>query len=304
MKAPSGKSWLVVGIVLIVVVHVVFGVRRSAANRTAVLVFPAANSRETYFTLHNIRAAQAFGAGAGVKVGILDHSFGTVHHAELYAGGRNFVAGNDEFLTEREWHGYWMATVLHEIAPGAQLFALNTYSFDGPEQRADAMVRAIDWAIENKLDVLSYSAAAFVGEPRRRLDAALQRAHAAGIVTTFLHTAEAGNILPTGLWEDVEDGRAPDVNVLQYDYSVVFIDRYRRAMAGEKTGEPPFLSLSSTAAVTAGVVALMKGVEPRLTPAQCRAILTETSKPMQFDRRKPPRVLDALAAVERAKRAL
>ena len=51
------------------------------------LVFPGANSRVTYFTVHNIAAAQAVARGRGVKAGILDHSFGIDAHAPLYAGG-------------------------------------------------------------------------------------------------------------------------------------------------------------------------------------------------------------------------
>ena len=302
MRFRTKKTWLAAIAVVIVGIPTAYIALHRGDNPDAVLVFPGGNSRETYFTLHNVKAAQAYSTGGGVKVGILDHSFATELHPALYAGARNFVEGSDEFLTTREWHGYWMATVLHEIAPGAKIYALNTYSFAGQAQRAKAMSDAITWAIENKLDVLSYSAAAFDGESRTLLDAALQRAHDAGIVTAFLHVAEPGNILPSGLWNGTEDGREPDVNVLQYDYSVVFIDDYRKAVAGQKGRQPPFLSLSSTAPVVAGVVALIKNLKPDLTPAECQAILRETSRPLDYNGRKPTRVLDALAAVERVKR--
>ena len=302
MRVRMKKTWLAAIAVVIVGIPAAYSMRHRGDNPDSVLVFPGGNSRETYFTLHNVKAAQAWSTGSGIKVGILDHSFATQLHPGLYAGARNFVEGNDEFLTTREWHGYWMATVLHEIAPGAKIYALNTYSFAGQAQRAKAMCDAITWAIENKLDVLSYSAAAFDGESRTLLDAALQRAHDAGIVTTFLHVAEPGNILPSGLWSGTEDGREPDVNVLQFDYSVVFIDDYRKAIAGQEPRQRPFLSLSSTAPVVAGVVALIKNLKPDLTPAECQAILRETSRPLDYDGRKPPRVLDALAAVERVKR--
>jgi hypothetical protein len=199
----------------------------------SVLVFPGANSRETYFTLHNIKAAQLLSKGNGIKVGILDHSFATELHPKLYAGGKNFVKDNEELLTKKEWHGYWMATVLREIAPEVEIYALNTYVFDGLAARAEAMAKAIDWAIEQKLDILTYSAEAFKGEPRKILDNALDRAHKANIITTFIHTGHPGNILPSGLWSGNDDGREPDVNVLHYDYSVVFIDEYRKAMVGE-----------------------------------------------------------------------
>jgi subtilisin family serine protease len=271
------------------------------ANDPSVLVFPGANSRENYFTLHNIKAAQLLSKGNGVKVGILDHSFATELHPKLYAGGQNFVKGNEELLTRKEWHGYWMATVLREIAPEVKIYALNTYVFDGLKARAEAMAKAIDWAIEQKLDILTYSAEVFMGEPRKILDNALDRAHKANIITTFIHTGHPGNILPSGLWSGNDDGREPDVNVLHYDYSVVFIDEYRKAMAGEKTWYRPFFSVSSTSPVVGGVVALMKSLKPGLTPAQCRKILRETAKPMDFEGERPLRVLDALAALQEVK---
>lgn len=268
---------------------------------SSVLVFPGANSHETYFSLHKIREAQLSSKGKGVKVGILDHSFGTMFHPKLYAGGKNFVKDEEECLTKQEWHGYWMAIVLREIAPEAEIYVLNTYVFDGLEARAEAMAKAIDWAIEQKLDILTYSAEAFKGEPRKILDKALDKAHKANIITTFIHTGHLGNILPGGLWGGMDDGREPDINVLQYDYSVVFIDEYRKAMAGEKTWYQPFFSLSSTSPVVGGVVALMKSLKSGLTPAQCQKILRETAHPIDFEGEKPPRVLDAAAALERVK---
>lgn len=267
----------------------------------SVLVFPGANSRETYFSLHKIGEAQLSSKGKGIKVGILDHSFGTMLHPKLYAGGKNFVKDKEEFLTDREWHGYWMATVLREIAPEAEIYALNTYDFSGVEARAEAMARAIDWAIEQKIDILTYSAAAFAGAARETLDKALDKAHKANIITTFIHTGHPGNILPSGLWADPDDGREPDINVLHYDYSVVFIDEYRKAMAEGKSPSQPFLSVSSTSPVVGGVVAMMKSLDPELTPARCRKILRETARPLDFEGGKPMRVLDAAAAIERVK---
>ncbi|MBI2837848.1 MAG: peptidase [Acidobacteria bacterium] len=272
-----------------------------AEDPKSVLVFPGANKRETYFTIHNLRAAQGLSTGRGIKVGILDHSFGTTLHPKLYAEGRNFVKGDEASLSEHEWHGYWMAAVLREIAPEAEIYALNIIVFDDPAATMDAMSRAIDWAVERRIDVLTYSQEAVKGEPRTVLDRALDRAHKAGIVTTFIHCSEPGNILPSGLWSGTDDGREPDVNVLHYDYSVVFIDEYRKAVAGEKTWYQPFLSVSSTSPVVGGVVALMKGLKPDLTPAQCKAILRETARPLEFEGETAPRTLDAGAAVSRVK---
>ena len=64
--------------------------QQPSSEPPAILVFPNANSRPTYFSIHNIREAWEISRGAGVKVGILDHSFGFRTHPGLYAGGQNF----------------------------------------------------------------------------------------------------------------------------------------------------------------------------------------------------------------------
>lgn len=268
-----------------------------------ILYFPNANSRPTYLTVHDVQAAWAVTKGAGVKVGILDHSFGFRVHPGLYAGGRTFQTDDwAESFDSTSHHGYWMARTLREIAPEVEIYALGTYSSD-ETHKVDAMIRAIDWAIEHHLDVLTYSARRFSPEQRARLDEAVDRALAHGIVTTFIHYPHPGNLLPTWLGPRTgDDEREPDVNILQYDYSVIFTERYADWMErGTASGYRPFLSLSSTAPVTAGFVALVKSVRPDLGPAEVKRVLMETSRPMTFEGQEAPRVVDVAAAVRAAR---
>lgn len=192
----------------------------------------------------------------------------------------------------------WIHTLICTL--DAEIFALNTYSKDFTD-RAQAMAKAIDWAIEQKLNVLTYSADVISGGPGKILDAALARAHRAGIVTTFIHCAHEGNIMPSGLWPGPESGREPELNVLHYDYSVVIIEEYRKAVAGEKTWYQPCLSVSSTSPVVGGIVAMMKSLRPSLTPAECKKILRETSHPITFEGKTAPRGLEALAALQKVR---
>jgi len=265
-----------------------------------VMVFPDANSRPTYFTIHYIHQAQKLSRGKGCKVGILDHSFGMDLHPDLYAGGKNFVKDDETFLTHREWHGYWMAVALHEVAPEADIYALNIVSFIDRDAMADAVSRAVDWAIEQEIDVLTYSQAGVKAEFKPIFNQALDRASQAGIITTFIHTGHSGNIMPTGLWSGQDDGREPDINVFHYDYTVIPIDEYQKLKNGEKTWwNPPFLSVSSTSPVLGGIVAMMKSLSPEMTSEQCRKILIETSFPMEFEGEYAPRVMDAYSAVKK-----
>jgi subtilisin family serine protease len=282
-----------------------FGSRTAAQEQPeTILVFPGANSRETYFTIHNIREAHSITKGKGAKIGILDHSFGFDAHRDLYSGGEAFQtdkwAGS---FAANSHHGYWMSLVAHEIAPEAEIYALGATSSD-EAVKVNAMVRAIDWAIAHRLDAITYSDRKFSAALRAKLDAAVSRAVAAGIVTCFIHYPHPDNLLPTGLFarSPVDDERDPDVNILQYDYTTVFANEYLRALEGKSSrGYKPFLSISSTSPVTAGIVALMRSVNPKLTPARCRQILMSTARPMTFEGQQAARVVDAAAAVRKAK---
>jgi hypothetical protein len=261
--------------------------------------FPNANSRHTYFTIHNIWEAWETSKGAGVKVGILDHSFGFDTHEGLYTGGQNFQTDEwGEYFAQSSHHGYWMASTLREVAPDVEIYALGTYSSD-ENAKVDAMVRAIDWAIEHDLDALTYSAARFSSEVRPRLDEAVDRALAHGIVIAFIHYPHPGNLLPTWLGpRSGDDEREPDLNILHYNYSVIFTERYLDWLErGDESGYRPYLSISSTAPVTAGFVAMLKSVQPDLGPADIKRILMKTSRTLTFEGQRAPRAVDVAAAL-------
>lgn len=265
------------------------------------LVFPGANSRETFMSMHNIPAAHALSKGAGVKVGILDHGFGTEVHPGLYAGGKNFQDGPSgaRYATGSS-HGYWLALALREVAPEAEIYALGTYHFTDEAAKVRAMVQGIDWAIAHHLDVLTYSARRFSDNLRPALDSAVERAHAAGIVTTFIHYPHPDNLLPTWIGPSGSDeGREADVNIYHFDYTRVYIPRVLQWQDGQdhRIGLHPFLSVSSTSVVTAGMVALMLSIDPTLSPDACKRILMEHSRPVTLDGMTGPRVPDAYAAV-------
>jgi len=161
------------------------------------------------------------------------------------------------------------------------------------------VVQAIDWAIEHELDILTYSAARFSAAVRPRLDAAVERAHAAGIVTTFIHYPHPGNILPTWIGpRSGDDEREPDLNVLHYDYQVIFTQRYLAWLEDPAgSGHRPFLSVSSTSPVTAAFVAMLKSVRPELSAQDCRRILQETSRVFELEGMTGTRTVDIAAAL-------
>lgn len=271
-------------------------------NRHNLLVFNNANSRDTYFSIHNIRQAQEISTGKGIKIGILDHYFGYSQHPDLYAGGEDFYSSKDMEINE---HGYWMATVLKEIAPDVEVYALNTMAND-EKDRVKAMVDAIHWAVEQDLDVLTYSATRFTEENKKRLNEAVDYAIQNNIVISFIHYDHSDNILSDGLFsykgENDYNRREPDLNILHYDYNTLFLLPYwdsLEQMEDEQRSYIPYLSISSTSLVTAGFVALLRELNDQLTPAECKQILMETSRKMVYQGEEPPRVPDIYVAVQR-----
>lgn len=244
-----------------------------------------ANSRDTYFTIHHVREAQALGKGKGVRVGVIDAYFDMDGAPGLYAGGNDFSGDPDGLLNLRS-HGWQMATVLREIAPECEIYALNI-SHENEARRMETIVEAIRWAEQNGLDVLTLSQAQAPEKYRPAFDAAIDAAVGQGIVTCFIHCDNPNNLLPYSVTPYMGDySRDPDVNVFHYDYNTIWPDRLRafqkRTAPPDSGDDMPFFSYSSMSPVTAGFVAILKSIDPTLTPAEYKQVLVDTSYPMEY----------------------
>ncbi|RCX19455.1 subtilase family protein [Anaerobacterium chartisolvens] len=259
---------------------------KEASVSNGLVVFSNANSRDTYSTVHNLKAAQAISTGEGVKVGIMDWSFGYSTHKDLYADAVNF--SENKGALDEELHGFWMANTLKEIAPDCDIYALCTTDMDEDKQ-VDNMVKAIDWAIQNNIDVLTYSNASFSEKNRPKIDEAVNKAVDHGIVTTFIHYDNPNNFYPNGFFDSSEGKREADVNILHYDYNILIQNKYEKykSFNGDfskiKTGDDvPYLSMSSTSPVLAGFVAILKSINPNLSPQDYKDALIKTSYQTEY----------------------
>ena len=269
--------------------------------------FPDANSRDTYASIHNLKEAHKTATGSGIKVGILDWGFGFADHEGFYAGGKDFMkfSFHEENFNHASEHGFWMAQTLKEIAPDAEIYALGTYSPDDEEEWVDAMIEAIDWSMDNDIDILTLSHQAISSKNRERFDQAVNDAIASGIVTTFIHYDNPDNILPWGIWNSEGEGyyqRAADINIFQYDYNTLFTENYARisenADFASNYRQELFLSVSSMSVVTGEFVALLKEADNTLTPQQCKEILISTSHPAAYEGEYAEHVVDMGAAID------
>jgi len=249
------------------------------------IFFSNANSRETYFTFHNVKAAHALASGKSVKVGVIDWLFAYSENQTLYLGCAD-IANKPEALNQ-SGHGYWMANTLREIAPGCEIFAINAVEYGDNADRIGLLEQAVEWAIQNGIDVLTYSHPAFTGNDKRRADTLIEKAAQAGIVTTFIHCDSLQNIWPYGCFpfkQSSNFNRTPDVNILHFDYNILRMDVYERyksiIAAGQRiqSGDDiPFFSFSSMSPVLGGFIALMKEIKRDLSADECRKILRKTS---------------------------
>jgi len=193
----------------------------SKRNNYKVFVFNNANTQDNYETIHNIKDAHTISTGKNVKIGILDKYFGYSIHSDLYSGGYNFTENKNDFENIDE-HGYWMANTLREIAPGSEIFALNIRS-NNEQKTANCIKNAVDWAIDNKLDILTYSAESFTPESNVIIDEAINKAIKNNIIIIFIHCMHKDNILPYGFFNIPDTySREPDVKIYHKDFNVLY----------------------------------------------------------------------------------
>lgn len=243
------------------------------------IFFNNANSRETYFTLHHIKEAHQYSKGLHVKVGILDWLFGKEIHKDLYSDFID-VTNTPNDILNYEGHGYWMASVLKEIAPECEIYAINCVFYNEnnknlEDHRILYLEKAVDWAIENKIDILTYSHKRFESNYNEKLTSILNRANQNHIITTFIHCDHKDNLWPYGCMPFINNegfSRNPDYNILHYDYNQLFIqsyNRYKEAVENKayiKSGDMvPYFSFSSMSPVLAGFVSILLGIKGELT---------------------------------------
>ena len=132
--------------------------------------------------------------GEGVRVGIIDTGYDFAHPdlRDAYRGGYDFVHNDavpeEEAVGDAFGHGTRMAGAIAAtdngigvvgVAPGVSLYALKVFPRTGGALSSN-IIRAIDWAIAQRLDVLSCSFGS--ATPSRLEQEAFDRARKANII--------------------------------------------------------------------------------------------------------------------------
>jgi subtilisin family serine protease len=100
---------------------------------------------------------QANVTGAGLRIGVLDLGFANYEELLGVELPNTVELATFGWTDEEEVHGTACAEIIHEVAPGAELFFA---WYDGSDA---AMGEAVDWLLEQGVDIVSHSASGLVG---------------------------------------------------------------------------------------------------------------------------------------------
>ncbi len=247
-------------------------------------------------TFSRIDKAWQYSRGENIKVAVLDWLFDMSPKASAkYVNPTSMVPGAEVGAGE-PWHGEWMAEIVHQIAPQAKIIPIRARPATDKERDAEGryvyekyLIQGIRFAADQGAVAVTSSMGPLTQS--RELRDAIDYAEQKGTIFIDVHPEEKTD--PNGIDKRIihpgvvsvpghrvrpESGR--DIYVWPYQIKPIFRDGW-----GFSNGPP----------IVAGVIALMKSANPRLTSPEIRRIVVETA-----DNQDGFRVLNAEAAVKRA----
>jgi len=121
--------------------------------------------------------------GRGVRVAIIDSGVNPAHpHVAGVAGGVCVNAdGESPSYLDYAGHGTAVAGAIREKAPEALLYAVKVFD-QHLRTKAETIIRAIDWAIENEMNVVNLSLGTINQSHRGRFEQVVARASERNVV--------------------------------------------------------------------------------------------------------------------------
>ncbi len=222
-----------------------------------------------FLNMMNCHKAWELTRGQGVTVVVTDQGF-HIKHPELvghikttkHFGRRTFDSPGQNF------HGTDMSRILLSVAPQAEIIPVLCSArtmADLPPQIA----KSFEFAAEQQADVITASWSGRFQKDEALL-AAIQKATAGGVTVSWFHYPR------------------PDPNILRSSFTYAWWEREPRLGFADRflTDPPGFrpveigAGLSGTAPQAAGLAALVKSVNPQLSPAEIKQIMFENSDPV------------------------
>lgn len=220
--------------------------------------------------------------GRGVSVAVIDSGVNPDHpHIGRVAGGARIKLSGDvgEDYVDRLGHGTAVFAAIQEKAPGADIHAVRVFG-DRLRTSARALVAAIDWAAERKMRVVNLSLGTLREEHAEGLAGAVERLAEAGGVVVAAADIDGQRWWPGSLPSAVGvvmDADCPRGSVEVREGAggdaVVAASPYPRPIPGVPV-ERNLSGISFAVANVTGVLAsVLEGVQGRVTPDRCAAML-------------------------------
>ena len=224
--------------------------------------------------------------GRGIKVAIIDSGINPAHpHVGGVAGGAAISAG--EAGPSRDYldylgHGTAVAGAIREKAPDASLYAVKVFD-RALTTNIQTIIKAIDWCVDNEMDVINLSLGTANGDHRDLIGRAVDRAAQKGIVLVAAREMSGKPSLPgclpavIGVAVDWEGPRARySVNPVD-DQPVFIASAYPRDIPGVPR-ERNLKGISFAVANMAGFIARACQAFPRSPKAVEAALMAEVQE--------------------------
>jgi hypothetical protein len=118
-----------------------------------------------------------------VRIGIIDSGVNPLHpHVGNIVGGISIQGDRqDSSYLDHLGHGTAVAALIHEKAPQAHLFAVKVFQ-QSLATNLDTVLRAIDWCVENGMQIINLSSGTTNAEHRNAFVLAVERVRSNGAV--------------------------------------------------------------------------------------------------------------------------
>lgn len=230
-------------------------------------------------TFSKIDRVSGLSTGKGVKIAVLDWQFDlSGSEAEKYIDAVSMVPG-EEIGKLKPWHGEWMAEIIHTIAPDAAIIPIKARSLSSKSYE-EYLINGIYYAADHGAAAVTSSMGPLTQSPQ--LDSAVEYAERHGTIFINVHPetiktpgqkarlCQSGEcnslIIHSGVVTvpdyPVKPESNRDIYTWPYDLKTVYEDGWGYSNA------PP---------IVAGVIALMKEINPSLTTDDVRAIIKQTA---------------------------
>jgi subtilisin family serine protease len=154
---------------------------------------------KTPFTPESFREPFAGCTGRGVRVAVIDSGVNSEHPHIVHVSGGVSVGASEQFdgpeYTDHLGHGTAVMAAIQEKAPAAEYLAVKV--FDASlKTRTEYVINAIEWAVNQGVDVINLSLGTRRMEYRKAFDQAVTKAAAEGVLLVAAREAHGSACLP------------------------------------------------------------------------------------------------------------